>query len=355
MNEHQKFEILCAAVVVGQVSDADLQELKRHLAGCFDCQNRVSDFAQISAQALPLSGEKYGQPRSPKAMTTRFVEQARDQGIPLRDPELLLPSDLSFGLSGWTGSLAASLLLIAIIAGGISKSAQSRTQSADVATTAKLQLPVPPSAPTNITQNRSAQPRTNPLPVPRQTRMLNARSGESARTPTPRNSHRENASLRPAQVFQSIQHPATQCQSKLALDRQVFSCDLTNEHSRLFPTYDRSSGRPWFDGSSRMPFIDRNLLANAADPVDADPRERAAAFATVSLNVPLRGFSFWPDRSLLSDSPRNRSESTPNIDWYQVWLMRAESLRNATDSSPSHPGVLLPEWPFSQASKGDQR
>src|ERR1700736_2117494 len=115
MNEHKKFQILCALVVVGQASDADLRELKRHIEGCVDCQNRISDFAQISAQALPLSGEKYRKPGSPKRMTSRFIERARAEGIPLRESEETVPNYLSFGSLSWKGNLAAALVLIAII------------------------------------------------------------------------------------------------------------------------------------------------------------------------------------------------------------------------------------------------
>ena len=41
MNEHKKFEILCALAVVEQVSDADLRELTQHIEGCVDSQSRI--------------------------------------------------------------------------------------------------------------------------------------------------------------------------------------------------------------------------------------------------------------------------------------------------------------------------
>src|SRR5450631_3865315 len=147
MNDHRKFEILCALIVVGQASDADLRELKGHVEGCVDCQQRIAEFAQISAQALPLSAEKYCKPRSPKAMTARFVKAARAQGIPLRESARLLPRERSSGLSGWNGHLAAALLLVAIVA-GISKSVHWRAPSTGTATTAKLEFPNAQSEPT---------------------------------------------------------------------------------------------------------------------------------------------------------------------------------------------------------------
>jgi hypothetical protein len=117
MDDHGKFQLLCALAVTGQIGEADLRDLWLHLEGCGDCQDRIADFAQISAQALPLAGEKYRKPRSPKAMTARFMERARSEGIRLQEPKRLMPAALSFGALGWKSNVGAALLLIAIIAG----------------------------------------------------------------------------------------------------------------------------------------------------------------------------------------------------------------------------------------------
>src|SRR5579864_8475094 len=87
MSQHEQFEVMCAQAVTGQMDDAELDELNHHLEDCADCKDRISDFAQISAQALPLYGENYGQRRSPKQLTARFVLRARAEGIPLSDPK----------------------------------------------------------------------------------------------------------------------------------------------------------------------------------------------------------------------------------------------------------------------------
>jgi hypothetical protein len=138
-HEHKQFEIMCALAVVGQVNDADLGDLKLHIAGCVACQSRISDFAQISAQALPLSGEKYGNQRYPKAMIARFVERTRAEGVPLGGSGQTLPSELLIQSLGWKGNLAAAQLLIMIIASGVSKFVHSRAQSADTAGAAQTQ------------------------------------------------------------------------------------------------------------------------------------------------------------------------------------------------------------------------
>jgi hypothetical protein len=351
MNEHKKFEILCALVVVGQVSDADLQDLKRHIEGCVDCQNRISDFAQISAQAMPLSGEKYRKPRSPKAMTARFVERARDQGIPLREPEQLLPSDLSFGLLSWKENFVVALLLIVIIA-GISQSVHSRPQSTDRAKDTKLQLPNERSIQAEIQQNSSIQQRSKP-PIPRRTRISNARFVESARTPTRPSSEHESGSLVPGQVLPNIRYSTNRYQGKTAFNSQLFSSDVRCDHPNLFAAYERNSGRPWQVASTLMSFRERNRLVNSADYVGTDPKEHTATFSITSLNLPFHVFR--SDRPLLSDSPRAQSELNPNIDWYKVWLnTRTELLRNSNDPSEYHPGLLAPAWPFAKKSKGDQ-
>jgi hypothetical protein len=356
MNEHKKFEILCALAVVGQVSDADLRELKQHIEGCVDCQNRISDFAQISAQALPLSAEKYSTPRSPTKMTARFVERARAEGIPLRDSEEIVPSDLSFASLSWKGNLAAALLLIAIIAGGISKVVHSRAQSADTAKSVKLELPTHRSIQTEIPQTRSTPQATKLLRVPRQMKMSNARYLKSVHTPRRPNSEQESGSLSPEQAPPDIQYSATQYQGKAAFDTQLFSSDVKNEYPGLFQAYDSGSGRKWLVAPSLLPFTQRNLLVNGADHVGTVAREDATTFAITSLNLPLHLFVFGSDRPLRKDSPRTQSELNLNIDWYQVQLkMRTESLQNSDDFSQYHPSVMAPAWPFSKEPKREER
>jgi hypothetical protein len=356
MNEHKKFEILCALAVVGQVSDADLRELTQHIEGCVDCQNRISDFAQISAQALPLSGEKYSKPRSPRKMTARFVQRARAEGIPLRDSEQIVPSHLSLASLSWKENLAAALLLIAIIAGGISKAVHSRAQSADTAKSAKLEMTTHRSIQTEIPQNRSTPQDTKLLPVPRQMKMSNARYLKSAHTPRQPNSEQESGSLSPGQVPPGIKYSATQYQGKAAFNRQLFSSDVKSEHPGFFQAYDSSSGTPWLVAPSLMPFTERNQLVNGADHVGTDAREGAATFAIMSLNLPPHVFGVGSNRPLLKYSPRAQSELHLNIDWYQVWLtMRTESLQNSNEFSQYHPSVIAPAWPFSIGPKGEQQ
>jgi hypothetical protein len=355
MNEHKQLEIMCALAVVGQVKDADLRELKLHIEGCVACQSRISDFAQISAQALPLSGEKYSNHRFPRAMIARFVERARAEGVPLRGTGQILPSELSIRL-GWKGNLAAALLLITIIASGVSKVVHSRGQSADTASAAQLELPSERSIQTRGTQERSAPQRTKRLFVRRQLGRLHSQFVESVHTTEQPNSEKGNGSSLPLLIPPAIQYSAKRYQDQIALSSRLFPNGADIEHPRFFRAHDTSSDRPRLNVPLLMAFTEYRPLTNAADREGADPRDRKAPFAIFSLNPPLHVVRYKTDRPLLGGSPSTRSELQPNIDWYQVWLRTgAPSLPGSNDSSQYHPGALGPEWPFSKESKADQQ
>jgi len=342
MNDHKKFEILCALVVVGQVSDADLRELKQHMEGCVDCQSRISDFAQISAQALPLLGGKYSKSQSPRGMTARFMERARAQGIQLRQ-SALCPSDLSFGLLSLKGSVGAALVLIAILTLSISKFVLSRAPLEDTSSAEKSGLPNERSIQSEIGQNPSTQHRTEPLPVPRQMRISNARFPESTNTLRGPNMKKQSGSFGPGRVRAEVQYSASHYHGKTGFTSPILSSDVTSEHLRFFQPYHGSSNRPWLVATSLRLFTERSQPAESANYVGTEPREHMATFAILSLNSPVHLFSFGSDRPVLSDSFRTQSEFSPTIDWYEVWLrMRAESMQNLND-------------PFSQQIEGDQR
>jgi hypothetical protein len=343
MNDHRKFEILCALIVVGQGSDADLRELGGHVQDCVDCQNRIADFAQISAQALPLSAERYNKPRSSNAMTARFVERARAQGIPLQESDRLLPTDLSSGLPTWNRHLAAALLLVAVVAGGISKSIHGRAPS----TSAKLEFPNAQSEPTRSTQ----QQHTKRVPAPRSTRTSHAGSVRSVVSPTLPDVQQESHSYGAEQVLQSFQYAANRNQGHAPFNVELFPAAAKSEHSRLLQLSDPDSGRPWFDAPSLMSSLE---LAAEANDWGTAITEHRPTFAMISLNSPPPVFRFLSGQGIQSDTPHHRSESIPSIDWYQVWPAQAESLRHLNDPPESRPGVFAPLSPFSQEFKEKQ-
>jgi hypothetical protein len=117
MSQHKQFETMCALAAVGQLTASDLVRLRQHVEACADCQRRLSEFAQVSAQALILFGEKYSnRPGPPAGMTARFVSRARAEGIPLRKSARSQAGDFLYSL-GWRGNIAAALLMLAVIAG----------------------------------------------------------------------------------------------------------------------------------------------------------------------------------------------------------------------------------------------
>lgn len=121
MSQHKQFEIMCALAAVGQLSPSDLAGLSQHVEACAECQRRLSEFAQVSAQALMLFGEKFGNShRPPAGMTARFVTRARAEGIPLQTSADSQPREFLYSL-GWRGSIAAALLMLAVIAGMLNR------------------------------------------------------------------------------------------------------------------------------------------------------------------------------------------------------------------------------------------
>jgi hypothetical protein len=343
MNDHKKFEILCALISVGQASDADLRELAGHAEGCVGCQRRLAEFAQVGAQAMPLSAEKYSRPRSPRAMTVRFVETARAQGIPLHEPTRLLPDRMLFGLSGWNGHLAAALLLVSIVAVGVSRSAHSRSPSSDTAATAKQELSGVLSESGRTVANLSTQLHTKRVRAPRRMKMPRAVSVESVLTLRQLGAEQTSRSLNTANRYQSL----------ASFNGQPVPTEAANnEYLRLSQSSDSGYMQPWFDTPPLMPSAG---VEAEGDCGRTDPRERRAPLALMSLNFPPRVFTFRSDRGIQSDSGRSRSVLVPNIDWHQVWLVRADPLRNSNDPTRfRRPGVFAPESPFLEESSGKQ-
>ena len=89
--DHQHYEELCALVVSGQASAAELQEFTEHEETCAECSRERNDFAGI-AQLLEMS-DSVRAPKhdSPAGMAERFVARARGEGVPLAPYSSLKP------------------------------------------------------------------------------------------------------------------------------------------------------------------------------------------------------------------------------------------------------------------------
>jgi len=128
MIEHIHFEELCGLVAIGEISETELQDLRFHLADCNDCRDRLFDFSQLSAQVIPLVGERYAPVAVPAGMTDRFRESARRAGVPLRDP-VFKSIDMSWLRPRMLTAVCASAFVL-MAAGFGAKHAMLRRESA---------------------------------------------------------------------------------------------------------------------------------------------------------------------------------------------------------------------------------
>ena len=119
MNDHEHFEELCAVVAGGLGSAEEFRELENHLLGCEECRDRFGDFAQIGAGIL--SAETSPRQRPPTGMTSRFVERAISEGIPMRRRVRVIPASVFRHPLTWTGSLAAAIVLSFLGAGNFQR------------------------------------------------------------------------------------------------------------------------------------------------------------------------------------------------------------------------------------------
>jgi hypothetical protein len=113
MIEHAHYEELCGLAAIGEVSEAELQDLRFHLADCNDCRERLVDFSQLSAQVIPLGGERYAPVAIPAGMTDRFRENARRAGLPMAPAPVKLFNTAWLRPGVVAVMCACSLLLIA--------------------------------------------------------------------------------------------------------------------------------------------------------------------------------------------------------------------------------------------------
>ena len=106
MPKHEHFEELCAAASIGQVSGAELAELREHLGWCSTCQERYSEFLGLNAAQYAknardeeLSREEAVSSIDSTLFRERFLKKAAAEGIvfsnanadrPLPEPDVRL-------------------------------------------------------------------------------------------------------------------------------------------------------------------------------------------------------------------------------------------------------------------------
>jgi hypothetical protein len=322
MSEHQQFEIMCALAVVGQLNHAERVELRRHIEDCIPCQSRISDFAQISAQALTLSGERCSNRRPPARMTARFVTRARSEGIPLQKSMDTLPHDLFCSL-GWKGNVAAALLILAVIAGGISDRIHSGGLSTATVSTAAN------SGSGGPLKTKSAEVRSTPRGVTPKRVVRQARPGHrfSNATDVIRRAYSWEAGFpAPLELVPSSTRYSGNCyQGGIPQNASLFSRSAEIEEPRFFQT-----------------------LASSQ-------RSRPIAPWLISLNSLPPVFLYSTDRSFVTGLHGSEMEARhPSVDWYKVWLgAHSQSSVNSNGLPTYQRHMLVPRWPFSNEFQVD--
>jgi hypothetical protein len=73
MAKHVHFELLCTAAVTGQITHAELTELREHAEQCELCRNRLTELAGLSARLFCATALTQRRRPLPKGMMERFI------------------------------------------------------------------------------------------------------------------------------------------------------------------------------------------------------------------------------------------------------------------------------------------
>ena len=118
MENHSRFEVLCALAASGQLTSAESAELHRHCSGCLECSNRLVELVELGGNLFCVHALKEPATRMPEKMLESFIARANSEGVPLSPCEaragncapslkavlvlvlLLVSATLRFGLLG---------------------------------------------------------------------------------------------------------------------------------------------------------------------------------------------------------------------------------------------------------------
>jgi hypothetical protein len=131
--EHERFEELCAAASIGQVSGPELADLRDHIGWCSECQERYSEFLQLNAAQYAKNARDH-ELTSHEAVTSidsallrqRFLEKAQAEGIvfagnkvaaDLPEPQIRI-HDGSWKWPLVVARIAAALSILSVVATG---------------------------------------------------------------------------------------------------------------------------------------------------------------------------------------------------------------------------------------------
>jgi len=57
MSKHEQYEELCTLAMIGEVSAAEMQDLRQHLSECADCREQYREFTQFLLPQLSISSD----------------------------------------------------------------------------------------------------------------------------------------------------------------------------------------------------------------------------------------------------------------------------------------------------------
>lgn len=167
MQEHSRYEELCAAAGVGQISPEELRELQTHTESCNFCKELQNEFMEISSvwltQAQKLEPEVYDPQSALRKNILRNLENAGAKfSAPVRKEISERPKrngNLSFGWFHAPAPVWAAALIVVASAVGFGVGSFRHYSSA----TEKVATVASPAAPAAIIQKQApARPADNP-------------------------------------------------------------------------------------------------------------------------------------------------------------------------------------------------
>ena len=97
--DHVEYERLCAFAAAGQLSEAEVNELRGHVAKCDACDRCLAELERASrAYFLEYAG-RTKRAALPAGMQRRFEERAVSVGVPLRETTPAVPGTRSMSLA----------------------------------------------------------------------------------------------------------------------------------------------------------------------------------------------------------------------------------------------------------------
>jgi hypothetical protein len=94
VSKHEQYEELCTLAMIGEVSPAEMQDLRRHLGECADCREQYREFIEFLLPQLslasdndPIALDQYTE-RETERLRSNFLARAENQGLEFSSPAL---------------------------------------------------------------------------------------------------------------------------------------------------------------------------------------------------------------------------------------------------------------------------